>query len=82
MSIGIYKITNLLNGKIYIGQSIHIEKRWKEHCQNSSKSLISQAIQKYGKENFSFQILEECNENQLLEKESKYILQYDSLVPK
>lgn len=32
MSIGIYKITNLLNGKIYIGQSIHIEKRWKEHC--------------------------------------------------
>lgn len=82
MSIGIYKITNLLNGKIYIGQSIHIEKRWKEHCQNSSKSLIGQAIQKYGKENFSFQILEECNENQLLEKESKYILQYDSLVPK
>ena len=28
VSIGIYKIENLINGKIYIGQSIHIEKRW------------------------------------------------------
>ena len=40
MSIGIYKIENLINGKIYIGQSIHIERRWNEHCQTSSYSLI------------------------------------------
>lgn len=44
MSIGIYKIENLINGKKYIGQSIHIEKRWQEHCQVSSKSLIGKAI--------------------------------------
>ena len=31
MSIGIYKITNILNGKIYIGQSVDIEKRWSTH---------------------------------------------------
>ena len=48
--IGIYKITNLINNKIYIGQSIHIERRWSEHCQPSAKSLIAKAIQKYGKE--------------------------------
>lgn len=82
MSIGIYKIENLINGKIYIGQSIHIEKRWNEHCQISSHSLISQAIQKYGKENFSFQILEITNNlNELNNLESKYIQQFNSLVP-
>ena len=50
MSIGIYKIENLINNKVYIGQSIHIEKRWQEHCQASSKSLIGKAIKKYGAE--------------------------------
>lgn len=82
MSCGIYKITNLINGKNYIGQSIHIEKRWQQHCQKSSHSLISKAIQKYGKENFSFEILEETdNTNFLTILETKYIKQYNSLVP-
>lgn len=82
MSIGIYKIENLINHKVYIGQSIHIERRWQEHCQASSNSLIAQAIQKYGKENFSFQILEEVNDIALLNNlESKYIQQFNSLTP-
>lgn len=82
MSIGIYKIENLLNNKIYIGQSIHIEKRWQEHCKASTNSLIAKAIRKYGKENFSFQILEEVsNITELNELESKYIQQFNSLVP-
>lgn len=82
MSIGIYKIENLINGKVYIGQSIHIERRWMEHCQSSSHSLIGKAIQKYGKENFSFQILEETTDlNQLNELESNYIKKFNSIVP-
>lgn len=80
--IGIYKIENLINHKIYVGQSVHIERRWKEHCFPSTNSLISNAIKKYGKENFSFQILEECSEEELDNKEISYIKQFDCITPK
>ena len=79
--IGIYKITNLINNKIYIGQSVHIERRWYEHCQPSAKSLIAKAIQKYGKENFSFEVLEECSTEELNQKEEQYIHIYNSITP-
>lgn len=79
--IGIYKITNLTNGKSYIGQSVHIERRWTEHCLPSAKSLIAKAIQKYGKEQFSFQVIEECLQEQLDEKEEYYISYYNTVVP-
>lgn len=79
--IGIYKITNLLNNKIYIGQSIHIERRWIEHCIPSARSVIGKAIQKYGKQSFSFQVLEECTPDQLDEREEYYIHFYNSIVP-
>lgn len=81
MTCGIYKIENLINGKLYIGQSVHIESRWQEHCRPSSKSLIGKAISKHGKENFTFQILEECAESYLNEREAYYIRYYQSLVP-
>ena len=82
--IGIYKITNLINGKVYIGQSIHIERRWMEHCNPSSSSVISKAIQKYGKENFNFEVLKEFSiqdSDKLDEYEDYYIHYYNSLVP-
>lgn len=77
----IYKITNKLNGKIYIGQSVHPEQRWEEHCYKHTnyKSFINQAIQCYGKNNFEFEILgwfENYNE-----KEQEFIQQYNSLAP-
>lgn len=81
MTIGIYKIENVLNHKIYIGQSVHIEKRWQEHCRPSTMSVIGTAIKKYGKENFSFQILEECDVEKLDERENYYIDFYNSLTP-
>ena len=81
MTCGIYKIENLINGKIYIGQSKHIEKRFQQHCICSSKSDLSSDIRKFGKDNFSFEILEECCESDLLQKESDYILRFNSLVP-
>ena len=74
--IGIYKIENKLSGKAYIGQSINIEARWKRHILDSSHHLINEqsavihkAINKYGLENFSFVVLEECKtENWMREK--------------
>lgn len=81
MSIGIYKIENLLSHKIYIGQSVNIERRWQQHCRTSGQSRIAKAIQKYGKNNFSFEILEQCLIDELNEKEDFYIQYYHSLVP-
>ena len=69
--IGIYKITNKLNGKVYIGQSINIKQRWKQHRTNATvrKENLYLAFQKYGLENFSFEVLETCQEKELDEKE-------------
>lgn len=59
----IYKITNIINNKFYIGYTkLSLAKRWKLHTNNSSsKMLIFRAIQKYGKENFTIELLEEHN---------------------
>lgn len=71
---GIYKITNKITNKCYVGQSIDIYRRWQEHCRPSSNSIIGKAIRKYGKENFDFEILEEVkNIKDLNEKEAFYI---------
>lgn len=81
--MGIYKITNLLTGQVYIGQSVDIHRRWQEHCRDSkkNKSLIAKAISEFGKENFSFQILEECSFQELDDKESSYIKEYNCVYP-
>lgn len=81
MSIGIYKIENLINHKIYIGQSIEIEKRWQKHLNTKDNFVIHKALQKYGKENFSFQIIEECDLLDLDNKEQYWINYYNSLIP-
>lgn len=82
--IGIYKIVNILNNKIYIGKSSDIEKRWKEHIRHSKsehsrrKSPIHKAINKYGKENFRFEIIKECLFEEMDDLEIYYIKEYNS----
>ena len=75
--IGIYKITKKENGKTYIGQSNDIERRLKEH-QYKKDIPIELAIQKYGKDAFSFEIIEECSLDELDEKEKYWIAYYNT----
>lgn len=81
--IGIYKIENLINNKCYIGQSIHINRRWSEHISLIGKCErpLYMAFEKYGIENFSFEIIEECYIEDLNYLEEKYITIYNSISP-
>jgi group I intron endonuclease len=79
----IYKITNLINGKLYIGLTKYTAKRrFKEHCKPSSNMLIGKSIQKYGKHNFTIEVLEQVNDLDLLNwLEAYYIKHFDCLAP-
>lgn len=85
MACGIYKITNKINQKSYIGQSICISHRWARHKQdafNKEEKVyeypLYRAIRKYGLDNFDFSIIEECKESELNEKEQYWIQYYDT----
>ena len=79
--IGIYKITNKLNGKVYIGQSVDIDTRWRQHINAKDNYAIHNAIKKYGKENFKFEVLLECPEDMLDVWERDVIALYDCISP-
>lgn len=82
----IYKITNKLNGKIYIGQTIKsLEERFQKHCCGTSAKdkyhfnmAIKKAIRKYGKDNFTIELIEEVETDKLNEREVYWISFYDS----
>jgi group I intron endonuclease len=75
---GIYKITCIITGKVYIGSSINIEKRWLYHKEDLRKDrhrnqILQRAWEKYGSENFKFEVVEYIPEEALIEKEQYYI---------
>lgn len=81
----IYKITSPSN-KLYVGQTKRKvpEKRWKEHCQESLSGkthALSNAIRKYGAENMKFEVIEECPDDTLNEREHFWIEKLNSLRP-
>lgn len=80
----IYKITNKLDGKIYIGQTIKTaEARFKQHCYKSKAVMyIGRAIRLHGKENFSLEVVEYCSSyEEMNQKEEYYIQHFSSLFP-
>lgn len=78
----IYRITNILNGKIYIGwTSRDPEIRFEEHSRGKKSSIIGSAIEKYGRENFKFEILYQTkDEIHSKEMEGYFILGNNSLL--
>lgn len=82
--IGIYCIENKINHKKYIGQSIHIYRRWVEHKwelnhNEHHNDYLQKSWNKYGEENFEFNILELCDKNELDSKECHYIYLYNTM---
>ena len=81
----IYIIRNKINSKVYIGQSVNVESRFKGHIQDKDRkqysSAIDGAIKKYGEENFWYEILEGPITN-YDEREKYWIKFFDSIAPK
>ena len=83
--IGIYKIENKVNGKIYVGQSIDINARWKNHITllnkgNHHNDYLQKSWNKYGENNFEFSIIEECDLSDLNCREIYWIDYYNSYI--
>lgn len=82
MSIGIYKIISP-SGKIYLGQSINIEKRFNQYKNLHKKGIgnkLYNSFIKYGIKNHIFEIIEECSVDQLNEREIYWINFYNSII--
>lgn len=78
MRTGIYKITNVINGKFYIGSTDSIPDRWDNHRSELRRGIhhskhLQRAWNKHGKENFKFEVLEECLEDMLITREQWYL---------
>ena len=76
MKTGVYKITNLVNGKVYIGASKNIERRW--WCHKRGLTAIAEDLKSFGLDNFKFEVLLECPEDMLCQWERDMIALYDS----
>lgn len=80
---GIYKITNIKNGKCYIGQSVNLDSRINDHKRGLENNqhhnkYLQRSFNKYGKRNFVIEVLEECDIEELDEKETFWISFFDS----
>lgn len=81
---GIYKITRLKTGEIYIGQAVNISDRWSNHCKSAlgvgtlASSQLHRVMREDGPEQFTWEVLEETPKEKLKERESYYIDFYDS----
>ena len=82
-NVGIYKITNIINNKVYIGSSIHLKERIQKHkrmllTNKHNCKHIQSSYNKYGKEAFKFEIIETCNKDILIKKEQYWLDQFKS----
>lgn len=79
----IYKITNIYNGRVYVGQTVcTLAKRWNEHATSKKNSALYNAFRKYGRENMKIEVvcsaIDPCYLNEL---EQHFIKYYNSLSP-
>ena len=82
---GIYKLTNLKNQKAYIGQAVDLSTRWKDHIKaglgiDTPSNILYKAMAADGVENFSFEVLEECDRSELNNRETYWIDFYNTTI--
>lgn len=82
--IGIYAIRNRINGKVYIGQSTNIQKRFKQHIDALEKGIhhswkLQKDYDEFGIGGFAFEVIELCPKEKLDEKELEWITKFDSI---
>lgn len=71
---GIYKITNIVTGRIYVGSAINLHNRKSFHFSEAQHNrYLKRSMKKYGKKNFTFEVIEYCSPEQLLEREQYYL---------
>lgn len=80
---GIYKITNNINGHAYIGKATDIARRWRQHRNVTSEDHeydypLYKAFRKYGIDNFTFDVIEECAVSELDDREIYWVAFYDT----
>lgn len=81
---GVYKITRIKTGEVYIGQAVNVSTRWTEHTKSAlgigtlASSQLHRVMAEDGPENFTFELLEKVPKEKLRERESYYIDFYDS----
>jgi group I intron endonuclease len=80
MNRGIYMITNLINGKKYIGQG-YISTRISKHKKGIGSKIVANAIKEYGIENFEFKTLVICEDSDMDYYETSLIKSYDTIAP-
>jgi group I intron endonuclease len=81
----LYRITNIINGKIYIGQAADVSKRWHDHRRafklNKPTQVIHYALIKYGLDNFDFEVIASCKtQDDANWAETELVKQYDSFI--
>jgi len=87
MKSGIYKITNGVTDKVYIGSAIYIKNRWSTHLSllrknKHSNKYLQASWNKHTEVNFKFEVIENCEKELLLIREQFYIDLYDCVTPK
>lgn len=79
----VYVITNVLNGKQYVGVTKNISSRMRSHASHTipTKAAIKNAIKKYGREHFTIEVLEEGSQDYCYEREPYWIENFNTLKP-
>lgn len=79
----IYKITNMITKKMYIGQTVmELQERWRCHKKSNSNCVyLLHALNKYGICNFKFELICICFDENMIEIKDEYMIRYNTMVP-